>query len=146
VRRGQKKLGLRLKILKGGAPAGCLLRTRSAARVILALAAMTAPAQAQHDHAAGHSFYQSWVNKVDRSCCNNEDCRTLREADERTTATGGIEVRVLGQWCPIKPHHYLKSGNAPDWSTSHVCVLKAAPWQIIPACDRLLCYQPKPGI
>jgi hypothetical protein len=85
------------------------------------------------------------VNQENRSCCNNEDCRTLEEADERTTATGGIEVRVFDRWCPVKPHHYLKSGNAPDWSTAHVCVAKNQAWHVIPVCDRLLCYQPKPG-
>jgi len=107
---------------------------------------LTAPVQAQHNHAQGHPDYQHWVNKVGRECCNGQDCGELREQDERTTATGGVEVRVEGKWCPIKPHHYLQTGNAPNWSTSHVCVLKAAPWQIMPVCDRLLCYQPKPGI
>ena len=114
--------------------------------VVALLLLPTAPVQAQHNHAQGHPDYQHWVNKVGRECCNSQDCVELREQDERTTATGGIEVRVEGKWCPIKPHHYLQTGNAPNWSTSHVCVLKAAPWQIMPVCDRLLCYQPKPGI
>lgn len=106
--------------------------------------ALILPTQAQHDHAAGHAFYQSWHNKEGRNCCNNQDCGALSDKDERTTQNG-LEVRIEGQWCQIKPHHYLKSGNAPDWSTAHVCVLKGVSWHIIPVCDRLLCYQPRPS-
>lgn len=110
------------------------------------LLVMCLPVLGQKNHDVGHIFYKGWVNKADRNCCNNDDCGVLGEGNERTTANGGIEVFVLGTWCPIKPHHYLKSGNAPDWSVTHVCVLKTVPWQIIAPCDRLLCYQPKPGI
>lgn len=112
----------------------------------LIIAAMLIPtlAHAQHNHAQGHAFYQGWTNQVGRACCNDQDCGTLRDTDERTNA-GRLEVRIEGHWCPIKPHHYLKSGNAPDWSTAHVCVLKGVPWNIVPVCDRLLCYQPKPA-
>jgi hypothetical protein len=100
-------------------------------------------AHAQHDHARHHAFYQNWINQRDKGCCNNQDCGTLREEDERTTQAG-VEVRIEGRWCPVQSWHYLKRGNAPDWSTSHVCVLKSfAPGNV---CDRLLCYQPKPGI
>ena len=101
------------------------------------------PAAAQHNHAQHHASYQSWVNKNGVGCCDSRDCGLLPDADERTTA-GQLEVRVEGQWCPILSHHYLKSGNAPDWSSAHVCVLTAAPGRPESPCARLLCYQPRP--
>ena len=100
--------------------------------------------QAQEHHQRHHAFYQNWVNQQDRGCCNNQDCGELRDEDERNTGNG-IEVRVQGEWCPVKAFHYLKRGNAPDWSTSHVCIMKYRAANTT-ACDRLLCYQPKPGI
>jgi hypothetical protein len=90
------------------------------------------------------TFYQNWVNKQDKGCCNNQDCGVLREEDERN-AHEGVEVRVDGEWCPVQPWHYLKQGNAPNWTTSHVCVLKNSRGINVSACQRLLCYQPKPG-
>ena len=39
---------------------------------------LTAPVQAQHNHAQGHPDYQHWVNKVGRECCNGQDCGELR--------------------------------------------------------------------
>jgi hypothetical protein len=101
--------------------------------------------QAQHNHHQHHAYYQNWVNKQDKGCCNNQDCGELREENERMTH-GGIEVRVEGEWCPVQSWHYLKQGNAPNWTTSHVCVLKHSGATNVSACERLLCYQPKPGI
>ena len=100
--------------------------------------------QAQEHHQMHHAYYQNWVNKQDKGCCNNQDCGELRAENERVTG-GGIEVRIDGEWCPVQSWHYLKQGNAPDWSTSHVCVLKYSTTANASACQRLLCYQPKPG-
>lgn len=107
------------------------------------LLALGTAAQAQTNHAQHHPSYQNWTNQNDRGCCNNLDCGALAESNERVTAAGATEVRIDGEWCPVKPHHYLKKGNAPDWSTSHVCVTQAYSGPSV--CDRLLCYQPKPG-
>jgi hypothetical protein len=96
------------------------------------------------EHHRHHAFYQNWINKLDKGCCNNQDCGELAEENERVAA-GGVEVRIEGEWCAVQPFHYLKRGNAPDWSTAHVCVAKHMP-DGTPACQRLLCYQPKPGI
>ena len=100
--------------------------------------------QAQHHHDRHHAFYQNWINKQDKGCCNNQDCGELREENERVTARG-IEIRVDDEWCPVQSWHYLKRGNAPDWTTSHVCVQKKTSISSATACQRLLCYQPKPG-
>ena len=101
-------------------------------------------ASAQENHHLHHAYYQNWVNKQDRGCCNNQDCGELQAENERATASG-VEVRIDGEWCPVQPHHYLKRGNAPDWSTSHLCVQKYSAMANASACQRLLCYQPKPG-
>jgi hypothetical protein len=100
-----------------------------------------ARARAQEHHERHHAYYQGWMNKAHFGCCNDQDCGELSEQNERTTAAG-IEVRIEGEWCPVLPHHYLKQGNSPDWSTSHVCVQKGPVPRV---CERLLCYQPKPG-
>jgi len=108
---------------------------------------MVNPAGAQHNHSAGHGFYQEWVNGKGRGCCNDRDCGSLRDEDERTN-NGKLEVRIEGQWCPVLSWHYLKKGNAPDWQTAHVCVDKTVIGDGEPdtrgPCERLLCYQPKP--
>jgi hypothetical protein len=109
----------------------------------LAAALLPLPAAAQHNHHLHHNVYQNWVNKENRGCCNNQDCGELAEADERSNGAGA-EVRVEGVWCPVKSHMYLKTGNAPNWSTSHACVLRGSLHPGGP-CDRLICYQPKPG-
>ncbi len=100
---------------------------------------------AQHNHHQHHAFYQNWVNKQNRGCCNDQDCGELRAENERITLAGTVEVRIEGEWCPVLSGHYLKKGNAPDWSTSHVCVQKQSVIGGVPVCQRLLCYQPKPG-
>lgn len=88
-----------------------------------------------------HDGYHNWKNQREQSCCNDKDCEPLAEDNERQTPVG-IEVRVEGQWCPVLEHHYLRRGNAPDWSTSHVCVLRHVAGS---PCDRLICFQPRPG-
>jgi hypothetical protein len=101
-------------------------------------------AQEQHDR--GHLNYQNWVNKDDKDCCNNQDCGSLASVNERNTDAGTVEVRIENEWCPVLAHHYLKRGNAPDWSTSHVCVRKQYEGTpVVDACERLLCYQPRPS-
>jgi hypothetical protein len=106
------------------------------------------PLQAQHHHGAGHEFYQNWINGKDQGCCNNQDCGKLADEDEREVG-GQVQVRVKGEWCPVKPHHYLKKGNAPNWQTAHVCVLRPLVGEdgekdFRSPCDRFVCYQPKP--
>ncbi len=101
-------------------------------------------ALAQDNHHLHHAYYQNWVNQKDRGCCNDQDCGELREENERSTATG-MEVRIDGEWCPVQAWQYLKRGNAPNWATSHVCVTKNYSGLKTSTCDRLLCYQPKPG-
>ncbi len=112
-------------------------------RAALVLFALTTVAHGQSNHAQHHATYQNWVNKSNKACCNDHDCGTLRDEDERTVG-GVLSVRIEGQWCPVLPHHYLMRGNVPDASVSHVCVQKhSLPGQS--TCDRLLCFQPKPG-
>lgn len=111
--------------------------------LVLALLSATA-AVAQHNHAQHHAYYQHWQNQNGANCCNDQDCGELAEGSERSV-NGRIEVRVGDEWCPVMPFHYLSKGNAPNWSVSHACILKY-PAQSNKACDRLLCYQPKPGI
>lgn len=110
-------------------------------RALLALILLAGPALAQEHHDRHHATYQNWLSNGGINCCNNQDCGELPPEQERITPAGQTEVRIDGQWCPVLPSHYLKRGNAPNWSTSHVCVEKSAK----PVCDRLLCYQPRPG-
>jgi hypothetical protein len=112
--------------------------------VAAVLAFIASTASAQHNHELHHNIYQNWVNKLGKGCCNNQDCGELAASDERTNGSS-VEVRIEGQWCSVQHHMYLKSGNAPDWSTSHACVLNRRHHAGGP-CDRLICYQPKPGI
>lgn len=111
----------------------------------LALIALTVVALAQDNHAQNHVTYQNWINQADKGCCNDQDCGELVGENERN-GSRGVEVMIEGQWCPVLAHHYLKKGNAPNWSTSHVCVQKQfAHSNPVHVCARLLCYQPKPG-
>lgn len=114
----------------------------------LAFCGMTVLAPAQHHHAAGHGFYRNWINGKDQGCCNDQDCGQLRDEDQRIV-NGELEVRIEGLWCPILPFHHLKKGNAPDWSTAHVCVQHPYSGDYEPdtraPCERLLCFQPKPS-
>lgn len=86
-----------------------------------------------------HVSYQNWINKDGRGCCNNQDCRPA--SDDEIQFSPVLKVRIDGQWCPVLPQHYLKQGNAPDWQANHVCISLNAS---LPACERLLCFQPKP--
>lgn len=113
------------------------------------IAALISLARGHEIHLANGSVnYSNWINKDGKGCCNNQDCRPAKDDEVRTTTV--VEVKVDGQWCPVLPHHYLKSGNAPDWGSAHLCV-QANPSgyegsQMIPSnqCHRLLCFQPKP--
>lgn len=124
-----------------------LLRTPAAQClwVAIALAGLfMGQAGAQHHHDQGHDEYLHWFNKNDVNCCNNQDCGKLSDSDERMSR-GVIEIRVGDEWCPVLPHHYLKKGNTPDWSVSHACIRKHSIAADTSPCDRLLCYQPRPG-
>jgi hypothetical protein len=112
---------------------------------VLLLCLPAYPGMAQHNHHLHHNVYQNWVNHDNKGCCNNQDCGELADTDERMNGAG-VEVRVEGEWCPVRPHMYLKMGNAPNWSTSHVCVLNKSSINTGGPCERLICYQPKPGI
>lgn len=105
--------------------------------------ALCQPASAQHDHAAGHAYYSKWTNQNGQLCCNNADCGSLKPEEEKQE-NGKLMVKIEGQWCEVKPHMYLKTGNAPDWSSSHVCVWPDYEGRGSSACSRLMCYQPKP--
>lgn len=119
----------------------------SAFVVLAILFLLVHPAGAQHNHSAGHGFYQEWVNGKGRGCCNDRDCGSLADKDQRTD-NGRLEVRIEGQWCPVQSWHYLKKGNAPNWETAHVCVdridIGDGEADTRGPCERLLCYQPKP--
>jgi hypothetical protein len=115
---------------------------------------MSGRAHAQHrheQHAQFHAFYQEWVNRNDKGCCNDRDCHPLNESDERQSAKGETEVFVKGlgiasgqsAWCKVEERHYLKKGNAPNWSTSHICVDM---YSGITPCTQFICYQPRPQI
>ena len=100
-------------------------------------------ALAQHNHAAGHSEYTKWTNRNGAQCCNGSDCGSLKPEEEKQE-NGKLYVKVENTWCEVKPHMYLKTGNAPDWSSSHVCVWPSATEYSRPVCERLMCYQPRP--
>ena len=113
------------------------------AQTALLCVLLSMPALTQHNHHQHHDSYRNWVNQKGEGCCNEQDCGSLNEADERER-NGVLEVRIEGEWCKIEPGHYLKSGNVPNASTAHVCAwLKDARPGMSP-CERLLCYQPRP--
>ena len=99
------------------------------------------------EKARAHDGYRNWVNRLAQPCCNNTDCRPLSAKDVRTFS-GELQVFVRGvgiasglsEWCPVLPHHYLKSGNAPDGSTYHACVTGHYGGQT--PCAQLVCFQP----
>lgn len=101
--------------------------------------------KAQEHHHRHHAHYQNWINKAGEGCCNDQDCGELRDADERTS-DGYLEIRIEGRWCPVLSRHYLKTGNVPNASVAHACVWHQNVKPHLGACERLLCYQPKPGI
>jgi hypothetical protein len=101
-------------------------------------------------HEAGHTNYTNWTNQNKQNCCNGEDCNPIPDAKVKYDGKFP-QVFIEGKWCPVEPWMYLKTGNAPDWSTAHVCVRKDySEWEDArsPAsdpCSRLLCFQPQPG-
>jgi hypothetical protein len=102
-------------------------------------------ASAQHNHAGGHNVYKTWASKKTDNCCNNQDCGALREDEWRETV-GGTEVKVSGQWCPVRFEHFLISGKSPDWSRAHACIqpdVKYSTGRKSP-CERLLCFAGMP--
>lgn len=107
------------------------------ASLLLALHACAgAPALAHEAHGVN---YSSWTNRAGEGCCNNQDCRAA--ADEEVQLSPVVKVKVGDDWCPVLEKHYLRTGNAPDWSSSHVCISNNPHRK---GCDRLLCFQPKP--
>lgn len=102
------------------------------------------------ESARAHDGYMNWKNKQGFGCCNNTDCRPIPESDERTV-NGELQVFVRGvgiaagqsAWCPVLAKHYLSSGNAPDWSSSHACV--SGHYGAQTPCGQFICYQPRPG-
>lgn len=103
-----------------------------------------ARARAQEHHDLNHDHYRNWMNKNGFGCCNNRDCGALSAENERVTVAGIVEVKIDNEWCPVLPHHYLRKGNAPDWSTSHVCISPYI-YKGLSPCERLMCFQPRPG-
>jgi len=131
--------------------------------LIAAIALLIAPAYAHEEHHPTKSDeppirYTDWKNKKDQGCCDSTDCRPI--SDEHVQESPAFKVFVENKWCPVLPHHFLKQGNAPDWSRNHVCVrpdsshydtdmggmgMTRAPTPTDP-CARLLCFQPRPQI
>ncbi len=110
---------------------------------LIAVMVMIAGSAATNDHATHHANYQSWVNRNNEGCCNNQDCRPLEAAHERMNGRQ-VEVLIEGTWCQIEPRHYLLKGNVPDASTAHVCVWHEYSKPGRGPCERLLCFQPRP--
>ena len=89
---------------------------------------------------AQHVNYSNWKNKLNGNCCNDSDCQPIADADVRMS--NRTEVFIDGVWCEVMSFHYLATGNAPDWSTAHVCLSPNSGDES--PCKRLLCFQPKP--
>ena len=123
------------------------------AHATLLLYISTATAQ-HHDHSSGHAqfhaFYQNWVNREAKGCCNDRDCKPLHE-DAQREIRGIAEILVHGvgvaknqaAWCPILPRHYLSRGNAPNWNVAHACITDYYGGRT--PCEQFICYQPKPA-
>jgi len=69
----------------------------------------------------------------------------LLNADEWRETTQGDEVKILGQWCPVKAEHYIIKGKSPDWTKAHACVARGADHMYSNPCDRLLCFTGMPS-
>ena len=111
--------------------------------VVLTCASATA-ALSQHNHERGHDDYIAWSSGKTGNCCNNDDCGSLHKDEIRDTASG-VEVKIVGQWCPVLREHFIVKGKSPDWNTAHACVGKGEYWLSLPPCERLLCYVGKSG-
>lgn len=117
---------------------------------------LVSPALAHEEHHPTKSDepavnYTDWKNLKDEGCCNNQDCRPIKDDDVQETPV--VKVRIEGKWCPVLKHHFLKKGNAPDWSRNHVCVRNdfndpemRGMTNVSDPCARLLCFQPRPQI
>lgn len=67
----------------------------------------------------------------------------IPDADVREGASG-TEIKIDGEWCPVRREHYITRGKSPDWNTAHACILR--PYlTTAPTCDRLLCFTGKGG-
>jgi hypothetical protein len=107
--------------------------------------ALVPAASAQHHHAGGHDAYRTWASQKTDNCCNKQDCGALRDDEWRETVAGP-EVRISGQWCPVRTEHFLVSGKSPDWSRAHACIqpdVKYSTGRKTP-CERLLCFAGTP--
>ena len=107
-------------------------------------ACLNMPVQAQHNHDRHHSDYLNWSSTKTHSCCSNQDCGTVENADLRETSSG-TQIRIEDQWCPVLREHYLIRGKSPDWNVSHACIGNSEHWQSRPPCERLLCFSGKGG-
>ncbi len=99
------------------------------------------PVMAQHNHDRYHVDYQSWSASKVANCCSNQDCGELKDEDVRQTATG-TEIKIAGEWCPVRPEHFIIRGKSPDWNIAHACVSQS---EAMPPCERLLCFTGKGG-
>jgi hypothetical protein len=111
---------------------------------VLLSCTLTDPAFAQHDHARGHSEYQSWASRKTGNCCDDKDCGVLDDDQVRETTTGP-EVKVRGKWCPVLPEHFIIKGKSPDWNKPHACINTDVRTSYGDDCERLLCYSGKGG-
>jgi hypothetical protein len=112
---------------------------------LLLTLAFVPPASAQHNHAGGHNAYVTWASKKADNCCNNQDCGAL-QTDEWRETVGGTEVKISGQWCPVRSEHFIISGKSPDWTRAHACILPDVNYSTgrKSPCERLLCFAGAP--
>jgi hypothetical protein len=108
------------------------------------IAALLIPANAQHNHGAGHSDYQGWASQLVGNCCDNRDCGSLKQTEHRETETGP-QVLIDGEWCPVLKQHYVIRGKSPNWETPHACIRIKSPYSP-GGCERLLCYMGAGGL
>lgn len=102
-----------------------------------------------HNHHLHHAAYQSWINSDGQGCCNDRDCGEIADQYVRMTAQGvfvfieGVGVaKGKSDWCPVLRKHYLSKGNAPNWTTAHVCI--TAYYGGKTPCEQFVCFQPRP--
>jgi len=113
--------------------------------IILIMWAAIRNAAAQVEHVLGHNEYQNWSSRKTAYCCNNFDCGRL-EDDHIRDGSDGSEVRIGGEWCPVRPEHYVVRGRSPDLSSAHACVGSGPQWTQRTPCERLLCFVDRGGV
>ncbi len=94
---------------------------------------------------SGHNEYTTWASHKADNCCNNMDCGVLNDDEWRET-TEGTEINISGQWCPVRPEHFIIRGKSPDWSKAHACIqpdVKYSTGRKMP-CERLRCFSGTP--